>query len=139
MGGTAKAWFRPLQRSPSTMLFATRNCSDGTIYLPFDLTEVLDNLRCELYVGDWREGYATSALARFYYWMRPVLPFGMRSFLKKLHLRGREELPFPRWPVDCSVDSLLEQVLLLAVRSNGGPERFRSSGFGPRVYPVVRS
>ena len=94
--------------------------NNGTIYLPFDLTEVLDNLRCELYVGDWRGGYATSALARLYYWMRPLLPFGMRSFLKKLHLRGREELPFPRWPVDCSVDSLVEQLLLLAVRSNGG-------------------
>jgi hypothetical protein len=91
----------------------------GITYLPFDLTEVLDNLRHELYVGDWPEGYATSALARIYYLVRPLIPFALRSFLKKLHLRGRDELPFPRWPVDCSVDSLFEQLLLLSVRSNG--------------------
>jgi hypothetical protein len=91
---------------------------NGVVYLPFDLTEVLDNLRCELYTGDWREGAAKSALARIYYLMRPLLPFGVRSQLKKLHLRDWEELPFPRWPVDCSVDSLLEQLLLLEVKAN---------------------
>jgi hypothetical protein len=93
---------------------------DGTTSLPFDLTEVLDNLRCELYVGGWREGFTKSALARLYYLIRPFLPFGMRSYLKKLHLQGWDELPFPRWPVDCSVDSLVEQLLLLSVRSNRG-------------------
>jgi len=90
---------------------------NGTIYLPFDLGEVLDNLRCELYTSDWRTGIAKSALARLYYLARPFLPFGLRSWLKKFHLRDWSELPFPRWPVDCSVDSLLEQLLLLAVRS----------------------
>ena len=93
--------------------------NNGTICLPFDLTEVVDNLRCELYTGDWRKGYATSVLARLYYLMRPLLPFGLRTHLKKLHLRGRNQLSFPRWPVDCSVDSLLEQLLLLSLRSNG--------------------
>jgi hypothetical protein len=91
---------------------------NGTTYLPFDLTEVLDNLRCELYTADWRGGRAKSLLARLYYLMRPLLPFGLRSQLKKLHLRDWEDLPFPRWPVDCSVDSLLELLLLLAVKSN---------------------
>jgi hypothetical protein len=96
--------------------------SNGTTYLPFDLAEVLDNLRYERYVGDWHEGYATSTLARIYYFLRPLLPFGMRSYLKRLHLRSRDALRFPRWPVDCSVDSLVEQLLLLAVRSNGNRE-----------------
>jgi len=94
----------------------------GTTYLPFDPTEVLDNLRCELYVGAWRDGYFKSSLVRMYYLLRPFLSFKMRSYVKKLHLRGRAEAPFPRWPVDCSVDSLMEQLLLLAVRSNGGQQ-----------------
>jgi hypothetical protein len=92
---------------------------NGTTYLPFDPAEVLENLRCELYVGDWRQGLAKAALVRMYYLLRPLLSFSMRSFVKTLHLRGRAELPFPRWPVDCSVDNLVEQLLLLAVRSCG--------------------
>lgn len=96
--------------------------NEGTTFLPFDPAEVLENLRHEAYVGDWREGYATSMLAGIYYWLRPLLPFGMRSYLKKLHLKGWHERPFPRWPVDCSVDNLVEQLLLLSVRSNGDRE-----------------
>ncbi len=90
--------------------------NDGITYLPFDLTEVLDNLRCERYAGDWRDGYAKSTLVRLYYFLRPLLSFGMRSYVKRLHLRGRDEMPFPRWPVDCSVENLLERLLLLSVR-----------------------
>ncbi len=90
---------------------------NGTTYLPFDLSEVLDNLRCELYADDWRGGHAKSALAAIYYFLRPVIPFSLRSRLKRFHLSDWEELPFPRWPVDCSIDSLLEQLLLLAVKS----------------------
>jgi hypothetical protein len=99
--------------------FSDTTINSGTICLPFDLTEVLDNLRCELYVGDWREGYTASALAKLYYLVRPLIPFAARAYLKTLYLRGRDELPFPRWPVDSSVDSLVEQLLLLSVRSHG--------------------
>ena len=110
----------PANPLPDALQEATSN--HGTTYLPFDLTEVLENLRHEVYVGNWREGYATSTLARIYYLFRPLIPFGLRSYLKKLHLKGRDELPFPRWPVDCSVDSLLEQLLVMSVRSNGNRE-----------------
>jgi hypothetical protein len=90
--------------------------------LPFDPTEVLDNLRFERYVGDWHEEYAASALARIYYLLRPFIPFSVRSYLKRLHLRGRDELRFPRWPVDRSVDSLVERLLLLSITANGERE-----------------
>jgi len=92
---------------------------NGTTYLPFDLAEVLDNLRCEHYAGHWRNGHTTSALARMYYLIRPMLPFSLRSYLKRLHLRDWQNLSFPRWPVDCSVDILLEQLMRLSVRSSG--------------------
>lgn len=112
-GWTADSCEKPLHDA-----FPDTTNNDGTTYLPFDLTEVLDNLRCERYVADWRDGYAKSTLVRLYYFLRPFLSFGMRSYLKRLHLRGRDELPFPRWPVDCSVDNLLERLLLLSVRSS---------------------
>lgn len=95
---------------------------NGTTHLTFDPTEVLDNLRYEMYVEDWHEAYATSALARIYYVLRPLMPFGVRSYLKRLHLKGRNELQFPRWPVERSVDSLAEQLLLQSLRSSGNRE-----------------
>jgi hypothetical protein len=93
--------------------------ADGTTVLPFDLNELVENLRCERYAQDGQSGFVKSALARLYYFVRPALPFVARNYLKKLHLEGWEDQSFPRWPVDCSVDSLTAQVLLLAIRSSG--------------------
>jgi hypothetical protein len=92
---------------------------NGKTFVPFDLSEVIDNLRNEFYTGNWRKGYAKSLLVKMYYWMRPLLSLSLRSYVKKFHLRGWDELPFPRWPVDCSVDNLLGQILLLSLRSTG--------------------
>lgn len=91
---------------------------DGTTHLPFDLTEVVENLRCERYVDHAKNGRSNSTLVGLYYLLRPMFSFRMRSYIKRLHSRGWEELLFPRWPVDCSVDTLLESLLLLSVRSS---------------------
>jgi hypothetical protein len=96
--------------------------SDGTTVLPFDLTDVVENLRCEQYAQDWRGGYFRSVLSRLYYLVRPALPFVARNYLKKIHLQGWEEQSFPHWPVDCSVDNLMARVLQLALKSSGARE-----------------
>ena len=83
---------------------------DGVICLPFDLSDVVDNLQREAYVEEWRHG-ALSSLSKPYYFIRPLLPVGMRRHLQKLYLRGWDKLSFPRWPVDCSVDNLMERLL----------------------------
>jgi hypothetical protein len=93
--------------------------AEGTTVLPFDLTELVENLRCEKYVNHWRSVDVRSAFARLYYFVRPALPFVARNYLKKLHLKGWESQSFPHWPVDCSVDNLTAQVLQLLVRSSG--------------------
>jgi hypothetical protein len=91
---------------------------NGVTYLPFDPAEVLENLRCELYTTPSRGFRVESGLARLYYLLRPIIPFGVRSYLKQVYLNDWEKLPFPRWPVDCSVDSLLQQLLLLSVKAS---------------------
>lgn len=91
---------------------------DGTAYLPFDPSQVVNNLRCELYVGDWRRSTSMSTLAKMYYFLRPALPVAVRRHLQKFHLRGWDKLAFPRWPVDCSVDQMLERLLLLALKAS---------------------
>jgi hypothetical protein len=90
---------------------------EGIAYLPFDPSQVVHNLQFENYTSDWRQGKPASALAQIYYFVRPVLPVKVRRQLQRLHLRRWDKLPFPRWPVDCSVDNLHQQLLLLALES----------------------
>jgi len=89
----------------------------GTTYLPFDLSEVAANLRCEVYAQDWRAGALKTAISKMYYFVRPLLPVGVRKYLQRFHLRGWERLPFPSWPVDHTLDNVFEQLLLMVLRS----------------------
>ncbi len=90
---------------------------NGMACLPFDVSQVADSLRWEMYAHDWRNGDANSALASLYYFFRPLLPVAVRKHLQKIRLRGWEKIPFPQWPVDRTVDNLLEHVLLLSLRA----------------------
>ena len=98
---------------------ASRNSG---IDLPFDPDEVIRNLRYERYVqpvsaapGGLRRGVRNA-----YYLARPLLPVFVRKHLQKAHLNGWRKLAFPKWPVDVSVDKLLEALLALLIRSGGG-------------------
>ncbi len=90
----------------------------GLIRLPFDLSEVVDNLHRETYVEEWRHG-ALSSLSKPYYFIRPLLPVGVRRHLQKLYLHDWDKLPFPRWPVDCSIDNLFGRLMVLALKASG--------------------
>lgn len=114
----------PSAHSPAGPLHdATQDvsCEKGVTYLPFDLAEVADNLRHELYAGDsWHErSLMRSAISRAYYFVRPILPVSVRKHLQKIRLNGWHQLRFPHWPVDRTVDNLFEHLLLLALRSQG--------------------
>ncbi len=102
---------------------------NGTAHLPFDPSEAIDNLCSEAYVGDWRRG-RLSVLSQIYYFFRPVLPVGVRRHFQKLHFRGWKERTFPHWPVDCSVDNLMAELMLLSLRASGA-ERIPFIWFWP--------
>lgn len=90
---------------------------DGTVYLPFDPSQVADNLRCEKYVNGADHGKPASALFKLYYLVRPTLSVGVRKHLQRFHLRGWDKLPFPKWPVDRTVDIVLERLLQLSLKA----------------------
>lgn len=96
---------------------------DGsTVLLPFDPTEIINNLRRERYVRhtSWNELTAGSRWAReLYYRLRPWLSVGVRKHLQRAYIRGWKEQVFPRWPVDTSVEQLSEQVLLRSMKARG--------------------
>ncbi len=92
----------------------------GAVCLPFDATQVVNNLRYELYTNASAHGHpASSFLGRSYDFVRPVLPVGVRKHLQKFRLNGWRQLRFPNWPVDRTVDSVVERLLLLSLKAGG--------------------
>ena len=93
----------------------------GEVCLPFNLRQIVDNLRCELYVNPGSEGAPLESTAnRLYYFVRPLLPVAVRKHLQRIRLNGWDKISFPQWPVDRTVDNLLERLLLLSLRAQGG-------------------
>ena len=94
-----------------------------TIQLPFDFTEVIENLRRERYRRNMvaaSKSFSTSKPVRgLYYLIREWLPVWFRRQLQKIYLRDWRELPFPGWPVDFTVDNLHEELLRLFMESSG--------------------
>jgi hypothetical protein len=105
---------------------------DGKVFLPFNPSRVVNNLHHEVYVGEWRSGYWL-ALSQIYYFLRPALPVSVRRHLQMLHLRNWRKLTFPSWPVDCSVDNLLERLMLLSLRA-GDEDRIPFIWFWPEAH-----
>lgn len=93
------------------------------LLLPFDASTIIQNLLGERYPIDAQaraNGWKSSeALRRIYYSIRPVLPDSVRSALQRLYLRDWQQLRFPHWPLDTSVEQLIEKLLLLALRARG--------------------
>jgi len=94
---------------------------DGQLRVPFDVSQVVDNLRLERY---WAERSRIDPLRetfwhRPYYSVRRFLPARLRRRLQEGYFRDWKTLSFPRWPVDDSVDQLLERLILLSLRVKG--------------------
>ncbi len=89
--------------------------------LPLDLSEVVTNLRRERYrrVPPRAESIAGSSSARsLYYAVRPMLGVAVRKHFQRLRLAGWNTIPFPRWPVDATVDALMRSAMKRALRAN---------------------
>jgi hypothetical protein len=91
---------------------------DGKALLPFNPSQVVQNLHHEAYVEEWRHGLY-STLSRIYYFLRPALPVAVRKHLQMFYLKDWRDISFPSWPVDCSIDNMMERLLLLSLRASG--------------------
>jgi len=89
----------------------------GAVHLPFDLKEIVDNLRCELYTQGVDSAAEGRMVARVYYLVRPLLPVSIRKHLQRWRLRDWKRLPFPHWPVDRTVDQMFEQTMRLSLQA----------------------
>jgi len=91
----------------------------GSPVLPFDAREVMENLRYERYARRGERWLDASLTSHLYYQIRPLLPVSVRKHLQMIYLRGRERATFPTWPVDRSVDIILERLMAISLKASG--------------------
>ena len=92
----------------------------SSVRLPFDAAQVIDNLRLERYaatVTGAKMLVGNGVLRRMYYLIRPALGVSVRKHIQKHYFRGWERIPFPRWPVDRTVEDILELLLVYSMKS----------------------
>jgi len=97
-------------------------CAGSPLRLPFDPSQVVENLRHERYVIDSQPGGRRTGtgtlLMNLYYWVRPLMPVAVRRHLQRIYLRNWNKTPFPRWPVDLTVEQIHEKLMALVLKAN---------------------
>jgi hypothetical protein len=104
--------------------FGDTQIAPGGVRLGFDPAKVIESLRTEHYVGT---EHTISALVKSlsrdaYYILRPVTHTAIRTRVQRMYYRSSSRPEFPTWPVDFGVDSILQTVLLLLLRSKPGKD-----------------
>lgn len=96
--------------------------SGAGIQLPFDISEVIENLRRERYLaapdGEKKRWMNNAAVSKAYYAFRDLLPTSFRHWLQRAYLSDWKKLKFPHWPLEFSVDALHEAQLRLAMQAS---------------------
>ena len=92
----------------------TDQSNGDRLSLPFDPTEVIDNLRLERYVNrsNWQE-----SLRKLYYIIRPFSTPPLRRTVQRFSARNWQNISFPQWPVDTTVESICEQLMLRSMKA----------------------
>jgi hypothetical protein len=91
------------------------------VALPFDAEMVVENLSRERYTAHFRqEGRVLNEILRkAYYLIRPLLGVSARRQIQKIRGRGWQEISFPAWPVDTTLERIHEKLLALSLRARG--------------------
>ena len=117
--GRSSAGSRSLQVLP-VLYDVAQNVAldDFMVCIPFDPAEVIGNLRLERYSGAQNSRFRPAA-RKVYYLLRSVLPRSVRKQAQRFQLKGWEQILFPGWPVDRTVENICEQLLLLVIQASG--------------------
>jgi hypothetical protein len=117
--------YGPRARVPVNGLYdiqAALAVDGGVVRVPFDPSQVIDNLRLERYAADpaGTDGFSPrSWQTTAYYALRGVIPPGVRRSLQRAYFRDWKTRPFPRWPLDDTVEQVLERLVRSSLRGQG--------------------
>ncbi len=109
------------EQSPQAVLYDELRdtvIEGGQLTLPFDPSGIIDNLRLERYTHTYLSAYEI-ALKKLYYQFRPFTNQWLRKKIQRFHARRWEDRTFPRWPVDTTVESICETLMLLSLEAKG--------------------
>ncbi len=112
--------------------------ASGRPELPFDLCDVVANLREERYRRNTSRPSSIAELKaarRLYYLLRPLLPVRLRRHLQKAGLNGWSRIAFPRWPVDFTVDTIMDAAMTLRLKASGDGAEIPFIWFWPDGAP----
>jgi hypothetical protein len=106
-----------------SMLFDTMSdvsVLDGKLNVPFNPTEIIENLRMERYAHiPSMEGKFERFFRKLYYGLRPFTSLAIRKQIQKFHARNWRNQSFPKWPVDTTVENICETLLLKSMEAKG--------------------
>jgi hypothetical protein len=95
----------------------------GTVELPLDPDELIENLRYERYLHNGAKSRGLlgnhPVVRNLYYRLRPYLHVSLRKHVQRLRLTGWKNIPFPHWPIDRTVEQILERLLILSMKARG--------------------
>jgi hypothetical protein len=112
----------------------------GSVFLPFDMGEVMANLWSERYreVGRSRTtAQAKAALLRGYYLAKPAISRSTQLALRRLLTRMQGRATFPRWPVEDSLHDLYGWLLAVLAELRGGPVPWLDMWPGRHTWALV--
>lgn len=89
---------------------------DSQVVLPFEPDEVIDNLRLERYPSG-QFSRSEKALKEIYYWLRPLTSRSLRGRIQRFRAASWQKTQFPQWPVDTTVETICESLLLLSLQA----------------------
>jgi peptidoglycan/xylan/chitin deacetylase (PgdA/CDA1 family) len=100
---------------------------NGSVRLPFNPSEIIDNLRLEKYAGSvvGEKGKITdnqSLVRKIYYALRPLFPVRFRRILQRVALQDWAKIPYPSWPIDTTADDLIDWLFKSAIEVSGETE-----------------
>ena len=99
-----------------------RSTADS-IHLPFDPTQVVDNLRFERYVATTKGPARTVAVPgtdpECLLWYTAPPPSSHQASLSKVIFSGLAKHPVSSWPVDLSVENVFERLLAASMQHRG--------------------
>jgi hypothetical protein len=91
---------------------------NAQLRLRFDPTEIIENFRLERYRRNSLTWYE-NVLKRIYYQVRPLTNRFIREQIQRIHMRNWQEVTFPNWPVDTTVENLCEKLMMLSMEAKG--------------------
>ncbi len=89
------------------------------LYLPFDPDEVVEGLLYERAFMPVGRSALDSVVRTAYYAVRPLLFKDIRKHVQRIYMTAKSKTAFPNWPLDWTVERILESLLSVVMRAQG--------------------